>query len=92
MLVVVIEYFEIGECFTVEVSNPDRKNTITIGSEQNLLAVRAKARLEVVCSAFCQAQRIAASNRQQIQVTEKIEDDVRPLRMNVEVHPGAFTG
>ncbi len=73
----------------VAVHDPDVVAARAVGRERDPLAVRRIARLHVPRDAGRQRPRLAAPERDRVDVAEKVEDDLLPVRRHVERHPRA---
>ena len=69
---------------------PDVVAAAPVADEGDPAAVRAEARHHVPRHPVRQRLRVAAADRQQVEVAQQVEDDPLAVRRHVEAHPGAF--
>ena len=69
---------------------PDVVAAAPVADEGDPAAVRAEARHHVPRHPVRQRLRVAAADRQQVEVAQQVEDDPLAVRRHVEADPGAF--
>ena len=74
----------------VDVHDPDIVAAATVGSERDFLAVRRKPRLHLPRETGRDRRRLAASDRDRVNVAEQVEGDHAPVGTDVKAHPCAF--
>ena len=72
----------------VGVRDPDVFGTVAIADEDKFLAVRRERRLHVVGLAAGDPLRLAAADRQRVEIAEQLEDDRLTIRRQIERQPG----
>ena len=76
----------------VTVHDPQIRCAVAVARKGNALSVRRKTRLHVERGAFGQPLRGTARHGHHVEISEKVEDDLRTVGAYVEVHPRAFGG
>jgi len=76
----------------VGTGDPEVLGAVAVAHEDDALALRGEARLHVVALAARDARRLAAVDRQRVEVAEELEDDRLAVGGEVERDPGPLVG